>query len=142
MRPRKPRQCKKHPSVHERLASSHINVPRFTWYGHATIRAQPRPERPVFLTIKADRTLAIGNDQVAPAALGAALDAATKSDRQQRLFLRADKSVPYGDVMGVMNLLRRAGYLKVSLVGLEGVEGAKEPVVAPSNRAEPGEEAK
>jgi biopolymer transport protein ExbD len=35
--------------------------------------------------------------------------------------------VPYGDIMGVMNLLRRAGYLKVALVGLEGVEGAKEP---------------
>jgi biopolymer transport protein ExbD len=93
----------------------------------STAQAQPRPERPVFLTIKPDRTLAIGNDTIAPAALGAALDAATKADRQQRLFLRADKSVPYGDVMGVMNLLRRAGYLKVSLVGLEGVEKADEP---------------
>ena len=93
----------------------------------STAKAQPRPERPVFITIKADRTLAIGNDQVAPAGLGAAIDAATKSDRLQRLFLRADKSVPYGDVMGVMNLLRRAGYLKVALVGLEGVESAKEP---------------
>jgi biopolymer transport protein ExbD len=93
----------------------------------STAKAQARPERPVYLTIKADRTLAIGNDTIAPAALGGALDAATKSDRQQRLLLRADKSVPYGDVMGVMNLLRRAGYLKVSLVGLEGVEGAKEP---------------
>jgi biopolymer transport protein ExbD len=92
----------------------------------STAKAQPRPEKPVFLTIKADRTLAIGNDAVSPAGLGAAIDAATKSDRQQRLFLRADKSVPYGDVMGVMNLLRRAGYLKVSLVGLEGVEGAGE----------------
>jgi biopolymer transport protein ExbD len=93
----------------------------------STAKAQPRPEKPVYLTIKADRTLAIGNDAIAPPALGAALDAATKSDRSQRLFLRADKSVPYGDVMGVMNLLRRAGYLKVSLVGLEGMEGAGEP---------------
>ena len=42
-------------------------------------------------------------------------------DRQQRLFLRADKSVPYGELMRVMNLLRSAGYLKVALVGLEGV---------------------
>ena len=93
----------------------------------STAKAQPRPERPVFITIKADRTLAIGNDTVAPAALGAAIDTATSANRQQRLFLRADKSVPYGDIMGVMNLLRRAGYLKVALVGLEGVEGAKEP---------------
>ena len=90
----------------------------------STAKAQPRPERPVFITIKADRTLAIGNDQVAPMALGRAIDAATGTNREQRLFLRADKSVPYGDIMQVMNLLRRAGYLKVALVGLEGVEGA------------------
>ena len=88
----------------------------------STAKAQPRPDRPVFVTIKADRSLALGNDPIPPAGLAAALDTATKMDRQQRLFLRADKSVPYGDIMGVMNLLRRAGYLKVSLVGLEGVE--------------------
>jgi biopolymer transport protein ExbD len=33
--------------------------------------------------------------------------------------LRADRAVPYGDVMQVMNVLRGAGYLKVALVGLE-----------------------
>jgi biopolymer transport protein ExbD len=105
----------------------------------STAKAQPRPERPVFITIKADRTLAIGNDAVAPAALGAAIDAATKSDRGQRLFLRADKSVPYGDVMQAMNLLRRAGYLKVALVGLEGVAGDKEatPELPPSEEPKP-----
>jgi biopolymer transport protein ExbD len=102
----------------------------------STAKAQPRPDHPVFITIKADRTLAIGNDPVGPAALGAAIDVATKSDRQQRLFLRADKSVPYGDVMQTMNLLRRAGYLKVALVGLEGVEGAGEPASA---QAAPGQ---
>ena len=31
----------------------------------STAKAQPRPERPVFLTIKADRTLALGNDPIA-----------------------------------------------------------------------------
>jgi biopolymer transport protein ExbD len=102
----------------------------------STAKAQPRPDRPVFVTIKADRTLAIGNDPVAPAALGAAIDAATKSDRQQRLFLRADKSVPYGDIMQTMNLLRRAGYLKVALVGLEGVDGAGEVT---SGQPQPGQ---
>ena len=55
-------------------------------------------------------------------------------DRQQRLFLRADKSVPYGELMRVMNLLRRAGYLKVALVGLEGVE---ETARRPRRRGEP-----
>ena len=88
----------------------------------STAKAQQRPDRPLFLTIKSDRTLTLGNDPVAPAGLAGALDAATQMDRQQRLFLRADKSVPYGELMRVMNLLRSAGYLKVALVGLEGVE--------------------
>jgi biopolymer transport protein ExbD len=88
----------------------------------STAKAQQRPDRPLFLTIKSDRTLTLGNDPVAPAGLAGALDAATRMDRQQRLFLRADKSVPYGELMRVMNLLRGAGYLKVALVGLEGVE--------------------
>ena len=39
-----------------------------------------------------------------------------------RIFLRADKRVPYGELMRVMNLLRAGGYLKVALVGLEGFE--------------------
>ena len=37
------------------------------------------------------------------------------------IFLRADKAVPYGELMEVMNLLRTAGYLKIALVGLEKV---------------------
>jgi biopolymer transport protein ExbD len=80
---------------------------------------QQRPDKPVFLTIKTDLSLAIGDDAVTPAALPAALDAATGSNKDERIFVRADRAVPYGDVMQVMNLLRSSGYLKVALVGLE-----------------------
>ena len=97
----------------------------------STAKAKPRPDRPVFLTIKADKTLALGNDPIAPGGLAAALDAATNADRAQRLFLRADKSVSYGELTATMNLLRAAGYLKVALVGLEGVDGAGEPPPVP-----------
>jgi biopolymer transport protein ExbD len=79
---------------------------------------QPRPEKPLFLTLKSDLSLAIGNDAVARENVGPALDAAT-GDKEQRVFLRADKVVPYGELMDVMNTLRAAGYLKVGLVGLE-----------------------
>ena len=51
--------------------------------------------------------------------LRSALDAAAKGDKDTRIFLRADKAVPYGDIMEVMNLLRATGYLKIALVGLE-----------------------
>jgi biopolymer transport protein ExbD len=87
----------------------------------STVEPQQRPDKPIYLTVKSDRTLALGNDPVSGETLGAALAAATKGDKDTRIYLRADKAVPYGDVMEVMNLLRTAGYLKVALVGLEKV---------------------
>ena len=82
---------------------------------------QPRPPKPVYVTVKSDLSLALGEAAVARDALGTALDAATGADHDQRVFLRADKAVSYGDLMGVMNALRQAGYLKIALVGLESV---------------------
>jgi biopolymer transport protein ExbD len=83
---------------------------------------QPRPTQPVFLTVQADLTLRLGENEVPPDGLAAALDAATGADHEQRIFLRADKVVPYGDLMEAMNRLRAIGYLKVALVGLERSE--------------------
>ncbi len=85
---------------------------------------QPRPDKPIFLTVNKSLELSLGNDTVPRDGLGRVLDAATSNDRQQRIFVRADKAVPYGDVMEVMNLLRGAGYLKVALVGLESAAAA------------------
>jgi biopolymer transport protein ExbD len=88
--------------------------------------------------MKADKTLALGNDTVNPGGLAAALDAATGANRAQRLFLRADKSVSYGELTAVMNLLRAAGYLKVALVGLEDMEGAGRSPPEPAQSPRPG----
>jgi biopolymer transport protein ExbD len=81
---------------------------------------QPRPDRPIFLTVTSALTLSLGDAPVARDDLTAALDAASEHDKGQRVFLRADKTVAYGDLMEVMSALRTAGYLKVALVGLEG----------------------
>ncbi|MGD0332129.1 MAG: TonB system transport protein ExbD [Xanthobacteraceae bacterium] len=80
---------------------------------------QQRPDKPIYLTLKADLSLAIGDETIARGALAGALDAATGGNKDDRIFLRADRTVPYGDVMQVMNELRAARYLKVALVGLE-----------------------
>jgi biopolymer transport protein ExbD len=82
-----------------------------------------RPDRPLYLTVKSDLTLAFGNNPVGRDLLRSTLDAAAKGDRSTLIFLRADKAVPYGELMEVMNLLRTAGYLKIALVGLEKVPG-------------------
>jgi biopolymer transport protein ExbD len=88
----------------------------------STAKPQPRSDKPLFLTIKEDHSLALGNDTVAEDDLGPALDAASANDKDQRIFLRADKQVDYGALMEVMNRLRGVGYLKVALVGLDASE--------------------
>ncbi|KPF71813.1 biopolymer transporter [Bosea sp. AAP35] len=92
---------------------------------------QPRPDAPIFLTVKSDLSLTLGNDGVPREALGATLDRQTSNDREQRVFLRADGAVAYRELMGVMNLLRQAGYLKIGLVGLEDMgQGADQAAPA------------
>ncbi len=86
----------------------------------STATQQPRPDKPIFVTVKPDLELAIGEQIVARDALAASLDDMTSRNKDERIFLRADKSVRYGDLMEVMNLLRDAGYLKIALVGLDG----------------------
>ncbi|MES0201039.1 TonB system transport protein ExbD [Mesorhizobium sp. M7A.F.Ca.US.010.02.1.1] len=96
----------------------------------STATPAPRPETPLFLTLKDDLTLAIGNDSVPRPAFATTLDAKTKGDKQTRIFLRADKAVAYGDLMEAMNLLRGAGYLKIALVGLETAPASNSPAPA------------
>ena len=85
----------------------------------STAEPQPRPNKPIFLTVKRDLTLALGEQPVGREALASALNALTMGDKETRIFLRADQQVTYGTLAEVMNLMRKAGYLKVALVGLE-----------------------
>ena len=80
---------------------------------------QPKPDTPLYLTLNADLSFVLRDQPVRRERLGKALDEATGGKKDERIFLRADKSVPYGELMQGMNLLRAAGYLKVALVGLE-----------------------
>ena len=101
---------------------------------------QPRPDKPVFLTIKRDLSLTIGDDPAPRERLQTDLDQHTGHDREQRIFLRADSAVAYRELMSVMNLLRDAGYLKIALVGLEDAgqsNGASGPSAAGAPAAEP-----
>ncbi len=95
----------------------------------STATVQPRPEKPLFLTVKKDLSISVGNDTIPREGFGQRLDRITGGDTETRIFLRADKTVAYGDLTDVMNLLRNSGYLKVALVGLESV--AVPPAGAP-----------
>ena len=87
----------------------------------STARPAERPPEPIYVTLQQDKTLSLNDDQVSPTALATDLDRLTGGKKDSRIFLRADKTVGYGDFMEVMNLLRDAGYLKIALVGLESL---------------------
>ena len=88
---------------------------------------QKKPDKPTYVTIKADLALAIGETPVKRTELAHTLDAQADSNKDRRIFLRADRAVPYGEMMDVLEILRAGGYLKVALVALEGApdEAAK-----------------
>lgn len=78
-----------------------------------------RPAEPLWLTVTANHVVHLGVDTVEVTALAATLDLNTQTNRDTPIFLRADQSVDYGVLMGVLDALRAGGYLKVALVGLE-----------------------
>jgi biopolymer transport protein ExbD len=53
------------------------------------------------------------------------LDTIPGPGRERRIFLRADRGVPYGELMDVLERLRVGGYGRVALVALEGVPDAQ-----------------
>lgn len=87
----------------------------------STAQPQQRPDKPLYLTLKHDLTVTLGDDAIPREGLQARLDAFTKGGKDTRVFLRADKAVDYGALMELMNQLRDAGYLKIALVGIESM---------------------
>lgn len=81
---------------------------------------KPKPQKPIFVTLKKDLTIAVGETSVPIDRLGMTLDIETQLDREQRVFIRADQTTSYGELTRLMNALRTAGYIKLALVGLEG----------------------
>jgi len=81
--------------------------------------AQKRPDKPTYVTITPDLAVAIGETPVRRVDLVRTLDAAD-GNKDRRIFLRADRAVPYGEMMDMLELLRAGGYLKVALVAREG----------------------
>ena len=92
-----------------------INLPT------STATPQKKPDKPTYVSIKSDLTLALGENPVKRLDLVHSLDGLADMSKDKYVFLRADKSVPYGELIGVMELLRTGGYSRIKLVALEGV---------------------
>src|ERR1700691_6336964 len=101
----------------------------------STATPQKKPDKPTYVSIKPDLAVAIGETLVKRADLVRSLDAMADAGKDRFIFLRADRAVPYGELMDVLERLRSGGYIKVALVTLEGVpDGAERISPTPSNR--------
>lgn len=89
----------------------------------STATPQKKPDKPTYVSIKADLAVAIGENLVKRVDLVRSLDAMSDLNKDRLVFLRADRAVPYGDMMDVLELLN-AGNYKIKLVTLEGVPGS------------------
>ncbi len=93
----------------------------------STATPQKKPDKPVYITVKSDLSLAIGETPVKRRDLAQTLETMPDFNKDMRLFLRADRAVPYGELMDVLEVLRKGGFLKVALVALEGVADTPVP---------------
>jgi biopolymer transport protein ExbD len=102
----------------------------------STATPTKKPDKPTFVTIKPDLAVAIGETPVKRVDLVRSLDAMADMSKDNFVFLRADRAVPYGELMVVLEILREGGYAKIKLVALEGVPDA-EAQQAPAQAAKP-----
>jgi len=93
----------------------------------STASPQKKPDKPLYVTIKPDLSVAIGETAVKRVDLIRSLDATGEPDHDRRVFLRADRGVPYGELMDVLEILRSGGYAKVALVALEAAPAPPSP---------------
>src|SRR6266700_3975519 len=90
----------------------------------STATPQKKPDKPTYVTIKPDLAVAIGETLVKRVDLVRSLEAMPDASKDNFVFLRADRSVPYGELMDVLEIMRAGGYAKIKLVALEGVPDA------------------
>ena len=98
----------------------------------STATPQKKPDKPTYVTIKPDLALAIADGPVKRSDLVRSLDAMADAGKDRFIFLRADRAVPYGEMMDVLEILRAGGYSKIKLVALEGIANAPPQASAPS----------
>ena len=85
----------------------------------AVAKPSTNPPKPVYISIQAGGTIYIGDTNVELADIGDNLRSTIgqRNPEKERISIRADKDVLYGDFMGVMNMLQDNGFYSVALIG-------------------------
>ena len=86
----------------------------------AVAKPSANPPKPIYISLQSNGRLFVQDNQTDLATLGDELRSALGAKRnptKERIFIRADKDVLYGDFMGVMNMLQDNQFYSVALVG-------------------------
>jgi len=75
-----------------------------------------QPNKPVIVTLAADARLYIRDEQVDAGSLIPRLSALRSGEGDAVVYLRADKAIPYGEVMELLGRLGSSGYQRISLL--------------------------
>jgi biopolymer transport protein TolR len=75
-----------------------------------------KPDEPLIVTVTAEGKVYLQETEMTDVQLVDKLKAMGADKAEQRLYVRGDKSVPYGRVMEVMGQLAGAGFTKVALI--------------------------
>lgn len=78
---------------------------------------------PIEVSLTGTGQIFVGETPVTKDRLIELLTAMTKDNPDRRIFLRADKKLNYGDVMGTLGALNAAGFAKIALITQQGVSG-------------------
>jgi biopolymer transport protein TolR len=86
-----------------------------------------KPEERMMLTVSRDRAVYFDKERVARVLLAEKLSRIAREKPDVTLYLRADRDVPYGAVVEVMDAVKRAGIDRLGMVTQPAGEGADAP---------------
>ena len=75
-----------------------------------------QPKEPLIVSIDRAGAVFVGDAPIAAPVLGERLAALAAADPERIVYVRGDRSIPYGDVMHVMGTISSAGFAKVLLI--------------------------
>jgi biopolymer transport protein TolR len=87
-----------------------VDLPR------ASAQQMEHQEEKLVLTITRDRRVYLGNTEIPGAELERKLATNARIQKEKELYLHADRSLPYGQVVEIMAIARRAGVESLGMI--------------------------
>ena len=77
---------------------------------------QDEDNKPIEISLKKDGTVFFGKTEMKIGNIRQRLEAMTEGNKEQRIYIRADRALEYGRVMKIIGDINAAGFSKVALI--------------------------